>query len=277
MILAPIGPMIRPAVRAQVGPRLGMGLDARARRLFTQALGGAMLSVDRPEYLYQANDTTTPVTGYNQPVGRILDQSGKGTHFGQSTTTSRPMRMQDAGGFSYLQVRTDDFLQSLASVDYSAAAYVTTIMAQIRRQSASTGVIYETTAATSNTNGSLGCFQNYAGVAGNIGARSRGTVIGEAQQSGDVLGQKTLITHVASISAPLSRVFVAGAMAETTQSQGTGGYVAAPEYLFARAGTSLYADLDFYAMLQIATAQPLTPQQLYIAQLWCASKMGVKP
>lgn len=41
--------------------------------------------------MFQDAAGTTPVTGMEQPVGRILDKSGRGNHATQTTTTSRPV------------------------------------------------------------------------------------------------------------------------------------------------------------------------------------------
>lgn len=60
--------------------------------------------------LYQDAAGTVPVTAVEQPVGRILDKSGRGFHATQATATSRPVLRQD-GGKHYLYFDgVDDFL-----------------------------------------------------------------------------------------------------------------------------------------------------------------------
>ena len=52
--------------------------------------------------LFQDAAGTVPVTAVGQPVGKILDKSGRGNHATQSTTTSRPTLQQDTSGKYYL-------------------------------------------------------------------------------------------------------------------------------------------------------------------------------
>lgn len=76
MIVSPYSPPIRAALRAPVGPRSGLPLDSRVRRdIFAKALGGAMLSVDRPAFRFQDSTGQTPGVGTSsEPVGLLLDQ-----------------------------------------------------------------------------------------------------------------------------------------------------------------------------------------------------------
>lgn len=68
--------------------------------------------------LFQDAAGTTPVTALGQPVGLVLDKSGRGNHATQSTALSRPTLQQDSTGRYYLSFDgTDDFL----SVPGSAA------------------------------------------------------------------------------------------------------------------------------------------------------------
>lgn len=198
-----------------------------------------------------------------------------GTHFGQSTSTSRPLILADAQGLPYAQVRTDDWLASLASVDYSAAAYVTTVVAARRRGNASSAIFEHGTAGASGT---IAGFQNAGGLAGSIGFRLRGSSDNTfgTDATAAPLGDPYLFTGYGSIAAKVS-VLKVNAQTVLGGDPGTGTFANGLMYLFARGGASLFADLDFYAMLQIATAQPLTPQQLQLAQLWAGSKMGVRP
>lgn len=62
--------------------------------------------------MFQDSAGTTPVTAVGQPVGRILDKSGRGNHASQSTSAARPVLGQEAGGQYYLSFDgTDDYLQ----------------------------------------------------------------------------------------------------------------------------------------------------------------------
>lgn len=79
--------------------------------------------------LYQDAAGTTPVTGVEQPVGRMLDKSGRGNHATQTTTASRPTLQQDASGKYYLSFDgVDDYL-STGSIDFTATDKMTVLTA----------------------------------------------------------------------------------------------------------------------------------------------------
>jgi len=52
--------------------------------------------------LFQDSAGTTPVTAVEQPVGKMLDKSGRGNHATQSTAGNRPVLQQDGNGCYYL-------------------------------------------------------------------------------------------------------------------------------------------------------------------------------
>lgn len=276
MILSPIGASLRTPLRVPVLGHRAASLDAQARALFPQALGGAMLSVDRPEYLYQANDTSTPVTGYSQPVGRILDQSGKGTHFGQSTTTSRPMRMQDAGGFSFMQFDgADDFFVSLADVDYTGADTVTTFACV--QLSASVGSMIAEHSSSSPA--LLGGWTLYIdGPNNNLASRLTGASQNNSVSAAGTapIGVKLIAMMEGSFAAPAHTLV--GSQLGSTNTPLAEAYrklAKALIYLGARGGTSLLLQGRLYAFLQMATLGPMTASQKVIASRWVGSKGGV--
>ena len=51
--------------------------------------------------IYQDSAGTSPATAVEQPAGRVLDKSGRGNHFSQATSTSRPI-IRVAGGVQSL-------------------------------------------------------------------------------------------------------------------------------------------------------------------------------
>ena len=79
--------------------------------------------------MFQDSAGTTPVTAVGQPVGKILDKSGRGNHASQSTAAARPVLQQDGNGKYYLAFDgVDDKLQTVASVDLSANDSVLSII-----------------------------------------------------------------------------------------------------------------------------------------------------
>lgn len=61
-----------------------------AASLFASGEQGAWYDPSDLTTMFQDAAGTTPVTGVEQPVGRILDKSGRGNHATQTTTASRP-------------------------------------------------------------------------------------------------------------------------------------------------------------------------------------------
>ena len=81
------------------------------RRLFAAGEQGVWYDPSDFSTMFQDSAGTTPVTAIEQPVGLILDKSGRGNHASQSTTTSRPILRQDATGRHYLEFDgTDDWM-----------------------------------------------------------------------------------------------------------------------------------------------------------------------
>ena len=58
--------------------------------LFSASEQGAWYDPSDMSTLFQDSAGTTPVTALEQPVGRMLDKSGRGNHATQATTTKRP-------------------------------------------------------------------------------------------------------------------------------------------------------------------------------------------
>lgn len=90
-------PGIRPAGYAPNRIRDGMRMSMASGSLFTPK---SLFSNNEQGVWYDPSDFssmfhdsagTTPVTAIEQPVGLILDKSGRGNHASQSTTTSRPI------------------------------------------------------------------------------------------------------------------------------------------------------------------------------------------
>lgn len=59
--------------------------------LFSSGEQGVWYDPSDMSTMFQDSAGTTPVTAVEQPVGRILDKSGRGNHATQSTATSRPV------------------------------------------------------------------------------------------------------------------------------------------------------------------------------------------
>lgn len=89
---------ILPAIRPAIGPAVRGAFDGfrpsltqLVRTLFSASEPGAWYDPSDMSTLFQDSAGTTPVTAVEQPVGRMLDKSGRGNHASQATTTKRPV------------------------------------------------------------------------------------------------------------------------------------------------------------------------------------------
>ena len=81
--------------------------------LFRSGEQGLWFSPDDFSTMFQDSAGTTPVTAVGQPVGKILDKSGRGNHASQATAAARPVLQQDGGGKYYLSFDgVDDFIST---------------------------------------------------------------------------------------------------------------------------------------------------------------------
>ncbi len=80
------------ATRGLAGRKIPQGVLAAINTLlFGSGEQGAWYDPSDLSTLFQDSAGTTPVTAVEQPVGRILDKSGRGNHATQATTTKRPV------------------------------------------------------------------------------------------------------------------------------------------------------------------------------------------
>ena len=77
-----------PVRKIYQGPNL---LGTRIAELFASGEQGVWYDPSDLSTLFQDAAGTIPVTGVEQPVGLMLDKSGRGNHASQATTTARPI------------------------------------------------------------------------------------------------------------------------------------------------------------------------------------------
>ena len=86
-------------------------LGTRIAELFANGKQGVWYDPSDLSTLFQDSAGTLPVTAIEQPVGLMLDKSGRGNHAVQATTTARPILQQDANGRLYLAFDgVDDYM-----------------------------------------------------------------------------------------------------------------------------------------------------------------------
>lgn len=145
--------LLRPVLREPLrSPFVRRGGGWTPAALFTAGQQGFWLDPSDFTTMFQDSAGTTPVTAVGQPVGKILDKSGRANHFAQGTTASRPILQQDVSGFYCLAFDgVDDFLSSVSVASIGAA---TTHSSAIRWAGASsTGNVFCNSGATPQLSG----------------------------------------------------------------------------------------------------------------------------
>lgn len=97
--------------------------------LFASGEQGAWFDPSDLSTLYQDAAGTTPVTAVEQPVGRMLDKSGRGNHATQTTTASRPTLQIDTAGNYFLSFDGIDDSLVTGNINFSATDKMTVLTA----------------------------------------------------------------------------------------------------------------------------------------------------
>ena len=105
------------------------------RSLFSAGEQGIWLDPSDFSTLFQDAAGTTPVTAVGQPVGKILDKSGRGNHASQTTSSKRPVL--PSAGYRLRSDFTDDAL--VAPSVGSAELYIKTPYGSYRAADLSAG------------------------------------------------------------------------------------------------------------------------------------------
>lgn len=88
------------------------GMAQVIKSLFANNEQGFAFDFNDLSTMYQDSAGTIPVTGVGQPVGKVLDKSGRGNHASQSTSDKRPILQKNAttGAYYLAFDGVDDFL-----------------------------------------------------------------------------------------------------------------------------------------------------------------------
>ena len=104
--------------------------------------------------MFQDSAGTTPVTAVGQPVGKILDKSGRGNHASQSTAAARPVLLQDKNNKYYLAFDGEDDFLATASINFTSTDKMT-VVAGVRKENDATSIVAE---LSDDANGYAGSF-----------------------------------------------------------------------------------------------------------------------
>lgn len=247
-------------------------------QIFSAGEQGYWLDPSDFSTMFQDSAGTTPVTATGQPVGRILDKSGRGNHFVQATAASRPILQTDGTNYFLLFDGTDDWLQSVATINPGAVDKAQ-VFAGVRKLSdAVSGIVVEVSVNRTTNDGTLGVT---APLSDGYGFGLRGTqhtnVIGtsfpapvtnvlSAQYD---IAQSTAATEVVPlVNGATPTITVIGAA-----DAGTGNFLTYTHYIGRRAGSSFPFNGRVYQMI-MRYGPNLTAGQIAAVEAFVNFKTG---
>jgi hypothetical protein len=243
------------------------------RRLFSTGEQGTWYDPSDLSTLFQDSAGTVPVTGVDQPVGRMIDKSGRGNHATQATTTSRPILKQDANGNYYLLFDGIDDWLATSSIDFSSTDKINLFAGLRKLSDAAVGVFCETSTIPSNNNGAFSLIAP-SGANDRYSFGSRGSIYVSVLRIGYPAPVTSVLTCVGDIASDVCRISVNSSnTGTTTTDQGVGNYGNYPLYIGRRGGISSPFNGHFYGLI---IRGALTTSALTTAtEKWLASKTGV--
>lgn len=223
--------------------------------------------------MFQDSAGTTPVTATGQPVGKILDKSGRGNHATQTTAGSRPTLQQDSNGHYYLSFDgVDDFLVTNTQ-DYSGTDKLT-MFASIRKLSGSSrGMVFEMNYSLTGLFNISVARQTPDDI--DFGFSSTSGI----NSSRYVQGYTAPVTALIAVSynyagsTPIARINGQSVSVNSGPYDNIGGsFSSGPLYIGRRAGTQLPFNGNIYGLIIRGTLS--TNQQITNTETWLNSKTG---
>lgn len=204
--------------------------------------------------MYQESTKVTPVTNSMQPVGWIMDKSGRNNHAYQTVSASRPIlqRNTTTGAYYLAFDGTDDFLVT-SSINFTATDKVS-VFTSVRKLSdaAPYQLVYELSAQAEINNGAFRMMSPGPTIEKGIVFGSRGTLQTSVNIPNYPAPINLLTTVRSSIGTPLLNARVNGIqVSNIATSQGTGNYGNYPLYIGRRNGTHFPFNGNLYSLIGI--------------------------
>jgi len=231
--------------------------------LFSSSEKGFAYDFSDMSTMFQDTAGTIPVTAVDQLVARVNDLSSNGNHLIQSTSESRPILKQDAKGY-YLQFDgTNDFMQTSGTVNLSGLSLFTAF-ASLSKDRAAPEIIFET---SENYNENLGAMILYFDT-NKITVSTRGVGTSPSGYASVDVATTTggVFTNQANLAAVSNKITtfrkdgvsqtMTGRLDNTSQT-----LTNQTLYVGARAGTSLYLQTKFRALVCIGKTVTTTDME----------------
>lgn len=254
---------------------VGGSLDAQIAALFASGEQGEWYDPSDWSTLFQDSADTTPVTAVGQPVGKMLDKSGRGNHATQPTAINRPVLQQDASGRYYLAFNGTNSWMSTSAIDFTATDKMMAC-AGVKKlnDAAAFGVVAELSTITATNNGSFLLMAPGASAVQGYGLENKGSATRTTlTTSAYPAPHSAVLTFSGDISGDASTLRVNGATAtQSSADLGTGNYGNYPLYIGSRAGSTIFFNGQLYSLIIRGAAS--TNVQISAAEKFINSKTG---
>lgn len=267
-------PEERDLLRWLVATLSGVTMEFNPSEMFIGNVQGVWYDPSDISTLFQDSAGTIPVTSVGQPVGRMLDKSGRGNHAFQTVNADRPLLGQDSGGRFCLYNNGTNYWMQTNAIDFTGTDKITIISGVRKMNDTATGVVAELGTDSFSTNGSFGMFAPAGSGSFSYRVQTRGTVTSAAGGTAFAPGADTAVITaqigISTDSVSLRRNGVSVGVAATDL--GSGNYGNLPLFLFRRAGLTLPFNGNFYGLL--IPGSSFTSDQISSAERWMAQKTG---
>jgi hypothetical protein len=269
-----IYPPLRSPISRVFGARrsnLAKAQAAAVAALFSAGEQGGWYDPSDFSTLFQDSAGTTPVTAAGQPVGRMLDKSGRGNHLMQATAGARPTLQTEGGRWFLLPDGVDD---RMVTASFNPVDSAVLACAGIRKLSDATqqcifGFV---------SGGPVGTFRlsvpNVAATTTGIFVSGGTVAVGCIEGAGVAAPFTGVYAGISSIADDVVVIRRNGVQTGTNVGdQGTGSYQPQALELFTNNGANFSAS-RFYGGIIRFSLNFSTGQQTAAAEAWVNSKTG---
>jgi hypothetical protein len=224
--------------------------------------------------LFQDSAGTTPVSAAGQPVGKMLDKSGRGNHATQTTAAQRPTYQIDTTGRPYLSF--DGVDDNMVTGTITPAVDKVQVFFGVRKLSDGVTAVLVESGTTGLEPGLFGLFAPSSNGANSYRFVSRGTISSNSGTGIFAASPNTsVLTGLGDISGDISTLRRNGSLVQTsTTDQGISAtYLAYPFYIGRRFGGALVYNGRIYSMI-VRFGANLTDAQITSTENWVNGKTG---
>lgn len=263
------------------GWQLRQGLHAGTaafdpRSLFRGGEQGLWYDPSDLSTLFQDAAGTVPVTAAGQPVGRMLDKSGRGNHAFQSTAASRPMLRQNATtGAYYLETDGSDDWMSTSAIDFTGTDKVSVFTGVRKLSDATTGVVVELGTTVSATDFAL--FAPAGNGANSFRWQPQASAVNQIEV-GNTLPAPVSVVLSCEVDKSINygRMYISGVKVDPPVGFSVSGVFSnKPLHLFRRAGTTLPFNGHFCGLTIVGRLT--TDAEMRSMERLLAQRTGVTP